>query len=258
MTGPPQEGSKIAIMTDTSIFTLRPVRLTDQIVERLREHIVVSRLRPGDPLPGEIELSRRFGVGRPTVREAMKALAGMGLIQVSNGRSPVVAALSGESVGQILAHGLAVQQISQRETLEFRRFVEENSVRLAATHRSPDELAELDEEVRGMHATLGDADPFAEHDVAFHRILARASGNVLVGLVIDGIAEAALASSRRGLSGVRTPGQWKVVLFHHEQIFAAVAAGNAEAAGQAMRLHFDVAHGWLRPSAEQPEIVEGR
>jgi GntR family transcriptional repressor for pyruvate dehydrogenase complex len=245
-------------MTAPSIFTLRPVRLTDQIVERLREHIAVSRLRPGDPLPSEIELSRRFGVGRPTVREAMKALAGMGLIQVSNGRSPVVAALSGESVGQILAHGLAVQQISQRQTLQFRRFVEENSVRLAATNRSQAELAELHEEMRGMRATLGDADPFAQHDVAFHRILARASGNVLVGLVIDGIAEAALASSLRGLSGVRTPKQWKMVLFHHEQIFASVVAGDAQAAGKAMRRHFDVAHGWLRPSPEQPETTEGQ
>jgi DNA-binding FadR family transcriptional regulator len=220
---------------------LRRIRVSDQVSEYIRVHIATNGLRPGDELPSESELSRRLGVSRPTVREATNALAGIGIINVSSGRTPTVGVVSDTALPQILSHALAIAQIDTLHTLQVRSFIEERSVMLAANNRSSTDAAELRAIGPRLQATVGDLLEFSDLDIAFHKILARASGNPLVKIIVDGIADVALQSSRSGLREIETRAEWEQVLTTHLEIAEAVIDGDAETAQLRMKQHFDEA-----------------
>ncbi len=218
---------------------LRRIRVSDQVSEYIRVLIATNRLKPGDELPSESELSRRLGVSRPTIREATNALAGIGIINVSSGRTPTVGAVSETALPQIFGHALAIAQIDTLHTLQVRRFIEEQSVMLAARNRSPTDVQELRAIGPNLRAAVGDLLEFSELDIAFHKVLARASGNPLVKIIIDGIADVALQSSRSGLREIEARAEWERVLTTHLEIAEAVIAGDAETARLRMKEHFD-------------------
>ena len=226
---------------ETTVEPLRQVRVSDQVSEYIRSYIATNGLRQGDPLPSESELSRRLGVSRPTIREATNALAGLGIISVSSGRAPIVAAVSGPAIPQILDHALAIAQIDRMHTLQVRSFIEERSVALAARNRTTEDIAELNIIVPRLKRAIGDLLGFAEVDIAFHKVLARASGNPLVRIIIDGIADVAIQSSRSGLREIQDRAEWERVYLTHREIAEAVIKGNAEQATLSMKRHFDEA-----------------
>ncbi|WP_274631113.1 FadR/GntR family transcriptional regulator [Arvimicrobium flavum] len=228
---------------------LRQIRLTDQIVDHIRTHIATTDLKPGDRLPSESELARELGVGRPTVREAINALAGSGLVRVTTGKAPVVGTVTGEPVSKLVSHGMAIGQISPLHTLEFRRFLEERAARLAAQHRTDAHAAALETILAELAAGMGDLERFSTADVEFHKVLASASGNPLVEIVIDGIADATLQSSRTGLRYVLDEAEWTETYKVHERVALAVIAMRPEAAEKAMRDHFDEASERIRRGA---------
>jgi DNA-binding FadR family transcriptional regulator len=220
------------------IEPLRQVRVSDQVSEYIRSYIAENALRPGDALPSESELSRRLGVSRPTIREATNALAGLGIINVSSGRMPTVGAVSASAFPQILDHALAIAQIDRLHTLQVRSFIEERSVVLAAENRRGEDVEELNAIVPRLEEAIGDLDRFAEHDVAFHKVLARASGNPLVRIIIDGLTDVALQSSRSGLSEIEERDEWEQVFRTHRAIAEAVINGDSELARVCMKRHF--------------------
>lgn len=229
---------------------LRRTRVSDQVGEYIRAYIGSRQLRPGDELPSESELSRILGVSRPTIREATNALAGIGIINVSNGRSPTVGELSSVALPQIFSHALATAQIDTLNTLQLRRFIEERSVALAAESRSADDVADLQAIVVQLERAIGDLTQFSSVDIAFHKTLARASGNPLVRIIIDGITDIALQSSLSGLRAVKDDAEWRRIFETHRRIADAVVDGDADRAGQEMRVHFDEALGRLHRSGE--------
>lgn len=242
-----------------SIRPLKQIRLSDQIVSHLRRYIAEEKLRPGDSLPSEVELARRFGVGRPTVREAINALAGSGLIEVASGRAPTVGSLTGDSVNKLIAHGIAIQQITPLETLQLRRFIEERSVALAAAKREQKHIVSLRSALEELKARIGDMDAFSEVDIDFHKTLAEASGNSLVQVITEGIAAVALASSLSGLRLIRSASEWDETYSVHAQIVEAVIDGDPERAEAAMRDHFDKAEArLLRGVRARPETRTSR
>ena len=241
---------------DRSIQPLKPVRLTDQIVDQLRAHIADKQLRPGDTLPSEVELARRFGVGRPTVREAINSMAGSGLIQVTNGRAPVVGKLSSESLNRLFEHGLAVRQISLLEALEFRYFIEGNSVALAAENRTDQEAEALQGLLEALRSTVGDTTAFVQADIAFHNALATACKNTLVPIVIEGVAEVVRASSEGGLRLLRSEKEWSEAFDVHVRITDAVVSQDAEEAKAAMRKHYEIAEARLWRETKHRESTQ--
>ena len=215
--------------------------LAERVAAHIRTEIVAHRLRPGDALPGEIELARRLGVSRGIVREGRRQLAAAGLIEISNGRRAVVRKLGAAPLDGFLANAVATRQLAINEVLELRRAIEIEVVGLAARRRNDSDIAELERHIERMRATVGRI-AYLKHDLAFHRALAAATHNPLFALLIESMREPLAASMRA--SHVRRRGPRDFAHSHavHEAIFEAVRAGDADGAESAMRDHFaDVA-----------------
>jgi DNA-binding FadR family transcriptional regulator len=156
-------------------------KLSDEVFDRLKAMIVSGECGPGDTLPSERELMVRFGVGRPAIREAMQALANMGLVTISHGELARVRQLTAESamrqldpVAQLL---LSTSPESLEHLKEARSFFERGVVRRAAELATAEDVADL----RAIHARQaaaeGDATAFMRADMQFHTRVALITGN---------------------------------------------------------------------------------
>jgi len=229
---------------------LRQVRISDQIADRIVRYIAESGLSVGDPLPSENEWARMLGVSRPSVREATNTLAGRGLIQIATGKSPTVLSLSEQPFSVLVGHALTTGQITTLQVMEVRRGIEENAAALAARNRTDTDVAALERILAGLRRAVGDIEAFTKPDIAFHRAMARATGNLLLSSIMAGMAGVVLESSRVGLSYVRTPVEWDEILAVHEHVVAAVKDADPERARQAMQAHFDSAQRRFEREAE--------
>jgi GntR family transcriptional repressor for pyruvate dehydrogenase complex len=150
-------------------------RLTDQVAEILYEKITSGELKPGDKLPGEIELSEQLGVARPTVREALSRLIGLGLV-VRGDYTCVIAEDSNISVRSKLIP-LILEEWKTRELYEARVLIESDLVSLAVLKATPENI----EELRRINEKLIDEgiteQQYWDYDMEFHTHIAKISGN---------------------------------------------------------------------------------
>lgn len=161
------------------------VRAYERVVEQIEEAIHSGRLLPSDRLPSERQLMELFGVGRSTIREALRVLQSKGLVQSRAGdpNGPVVLPFTGAGLREQMAALARVEHLSLRELLQFRMTVEGTSYRLAATLRTPTQLAELDALMAAMEEAVGlDEALFTSADLRFHEAVAEAADNKLLGI----------------------------------------------------------------------------
>jgi GntR family transcriptional repressor for pyruvate dehydrogenase complex len=212
--------------------------LAEQVASHLRDHIAKNQLRPGDPLPAEIELSQELGVSRGIVREASRLLVAAGLINVASGRRPRVQPLHDRVIKGFFDHALATEQATTLQVLEMRQALEVAAAGHAAQRRHPDDIARLGEIVHCLRADGEDMSRYVEHDVRFHLALADATGNPFFKLFLSSIGEIMAKSMKIGLISRRSQQEIDISLEAHEEIFERVRAGEPEAAERAMRRHF--------------------
>jgi DNA-binding FadR family transcriptional regulator len=173
------------------LATPRRTGLVDQVIEQMREAITRGEWPVGRRIPPEPELVSELGVGRNTVREAVRALAHAGLLEVRQGDGTFVRATS-ELSG-------AVRRLCRtelREVLQVRRVLEVAAARMAATNRTEKELRLVSEALTQRDAALSDArwDLAAEKDAEFHLLIIGCSHNTLLAELYQGITEAVRAS----------------------------------------------------------------
>lgn len=212
--------------------------LAEQVASYMRAHIARNHLRPGDPLPAEIEISQELGVSRGIVREASRLLVAGGLIDVGSGRRSRVKALHDGVIKGFFDHALATAQATTLQVLELRRSIEVAAAGFAAQRRSAEDIARLEKNLRGLRANIGDTERYVGFDVQFHLALAEATGNPFLRLFLSSIREVMADSMKVGLLSRRTKREIAASLDAHEQVFATVAAGDPAAAEEAMRRHF--------------------
>src|SRR5690606_30660785 len=135
----------------------------------------------------EGEIAKNFGVSKPIAREALRQLAGVGLIQTQQGKVARAKALNGEPLERF--YGFAVRSSLKRlrEANEMRRVVETGIAQLAAQRRAPEGLAQMRAATDRMRATLLQPHRFTECDIAFHLGMARATDNAMVVVQIEGL-----------------------------------------------------------------------
>ncbi|HKS43918.1 MAG TPA: FadR/GntR family transcriptional regulator [Amycolatopsis sp.] len=173
------------------LATTRRTGLVDQVIGQLREAIKQGEWPVGHRIPTEAELGERLGVGRNTVREAVRALAHSGLLDVRQGDGTYVRATS-EVSGAI--RRLCGPEL--REVLQVRRGLEVEAARLAATSRTEAELARLTE-LLARRDEAQRADKLAEFiraDTEFHLTVVQCGHNALLAELYRGITEAVTAS----------------------------------------------------------------
>jgi DNA-binding FadR family transcriptional regulator len=209
------------------LTTTRRTPLVDQVIEQMRTAIADGDWAVDQRIPPEPELVAALGVGRNTVREAVRALAHAGLLEVRQGDGTFVRATS-EISGAV--RRLCGSEL--REVLQTRRALEVEGARLAAEHRTEADLAELRAALATRDAlfTAGDLPAAVEADAAFHALVVRCSHNTLLTQLYQGCAEAVQASVAETVD----PGE---PLLDHARLVDAIAAATPDtAATEALHL----------------------
>ncbi len=215
---------------------LRKHSLVEEVSDRLATAIRGGQLALDGLLPSERTLAGRFGVSRPVVREATKRLELQGLVEVRQGIGIRVVDRLHAPVSAAAKMLLPEEGERLRQSLEVRLVLEPEIARRAAERAGKDDLAAL----RRIHAALEDAPGLAaamESDLAFHRELARISGNELFGLMLDSIADLGRESRRATMSAA---GAGRAVK-QHAAVLSAIEVGDGTAAARAMRKHIESA-----------------
>lgn len=226
-------------------FVLTPVErvsLAEQAVQSLLKYIEQARLAPGAPLPGEGRLAETLGVSRPVVREALRTLKGMGVVDIANGKSPTVRRdLDVTALGIYFSRALQVLDNSTEELMDVRAALEGRAAMLAAARRPPEQTERMAALVIQMQACLRDPAAYAALDTELHVEIARASGNPLLWQMIGSIRASLESLSRQGMERRRTDESLQQVQDGHAELVAKICEGDVSGAGACMQAHMNAA-----------------
>jgi GntR family transcriptional repressor for pyruvate dehydrogenase complex len=220
-----------------AVQPLTRVTLADNLVTQLRRQILTGRLQPGQLIPAELDLCSAFGVGRTTVREALRGLVAAGFAE-RQGKRLVVTDTT--RLGQDeLDYAALAARVSVRDLYETRKLLEVQLAKLAAEHHSQDaldgvlHLLEVSEQADGPSYHHADAD--------FHTAIARLGKNLVLTQVYESSRDMffRLPTYWR-LFGQDTPGGIDGAKGGHRRIVEAIAARDSEAAARAAFDHLDV------------------
>ncbi len=225
--------------------------ISDTIVAQIRELVTNGTLKPGDRLPSERDLCKRFAVGRTSVREALKPLITMGLLEGRIGSGTYVAAETGQ-FRKPLEWGLLGDLSGQDDLVEARHMLETNAAYWAALRAEPDNLTAIETTVQGMAESLRQPEHFQEFDANFHFEIARATQNKILFRLINVIRGQIQTwiGERLTLSSDQTEALAEISLNQHREVLAAIISGDGDAARDAMDRHIQTATRDLRGIAK--------
>jgi len=216
--------------------------LSIAVSRRLREAIVSGQVSVGTELPSEKDLARDLGVGRSTVREALRILQAQGLLSggdtVSTARPRVSADQTLSMAASTMENVLRLGLVPLGDLVELRVLLESAAIRDAAERGDPASLAEAREAVAVMKKPRVDIEAFRAADLRFHAALAAASGNVAFGLVM-GVLRSAV-SGHLGEALLRVPNArttMAALTREHEEILTAVEQGRGKRAAELVTSH---------------------
>jgi GntR family transcriptional repressor for pyruvate dehydrogenase complex len=215
-------------------------RASEEVADEILAHMQSEGLRPGDRLGREQDLAERFGVSRPTLREALQALSAAHLIKASKGPGGgiFVAATPeegiGHSVSAAVASMLKADSLSIEELVETRLLVEVPLAGLAAQRATDDDIARLEEAIEASSVALDGGGDIQEMDAAVHRMVAEIAGNRLAAAFTTWIVDV-LQPSIHALVAQALVEQ--VVVEQHRDLLRAIARGEPSSAERAMREH---------------------
>lgn len=209
-------------------------KLSDEVLDRLEK--MVAQHSVGASLPSERELMEVFGVGRPSIREALYALETKGLIQIRSGERPKVTRPTAETMLEQLSGAARILLEQPAGVLHFeqlRLFLEESIARYAAIHANPLQIADLQSALDANERAIPHARAFADTDVAFHRSLMAIPENPIFISVHQALVDWLISQHTPKAD---PPGN-KSAFEGHRAVMEAILRHDAEAAGLAMRDH---------------------
>lgn len=215
-------------------------KLSDQVFDRLWAMIASGELAVGDTIPSERVLMARFGVGRPAIREAMQALAGKGIITISQGERSRVnapnAAMALDQVDQIAKLLLSAEPDNLAHLKQVRKILETGSVSLAAKACTADDVRALRALIEKQRAQLDDPQAFIQTDIEFHVAISGLTGNPL----LKAVTQAMLMWLREYYTPMlHWSGRESTTLKEHAALIDHLEAGDAVAAERLMSEHLD-------------------
>ncbi|HVD00048.1 MAG TPA: FadR/GntR family transcriptional regulator [Candidatus Dormibacteraeota bacterium] len=226
------------------IQPVRRRRLPKQVADGLRGLLVTGAYKPGDRLPTESELARRFGVGRNTLREAVGQLEMLGVIEVLQGGGTFVRSPDAGRVAEPFRVVMALSSSSTRQVLEFRRVLEPGIAALAAEKATPEQIARLEELLDRKVALQrrSRATAVLQTDLDYHLALAEATNNPL----IQDVARALLGLLREFRLRLGRQASFSDELTACERrVLQAVAARDPALAMEAMQEHMALLNSFI-------------
>lgn len=210
--------------------------VSDIMVQRILGFVTAGQLKPGDRLPSERELAERFQVSRPTVREAMKALSVLGVLEINHGGGAFVSALNAAELLGPLSFFLNLSEVTVEKLYDARRLIEGEICALAAGSTTPEDLAHLEVLIGRQEAQKSYAEEYLALDSEFHEVLGGLSGNPFLARASQSLNVLGVEFRRKAANSKDTPTR---SIEDHRAILRALRDGNPEAARRAMVAHMD-------------------
>lgn len=216
--------------------------MVEHAVVALKEHILEGHLSPGTELPPENEMARQMGISKFSLREALRVLEVIGLIEISQGRRTRVASHSLLPLVSLFELAVERSRVSTLHLIEARKSIEGRIARYAAMRADPSHIKAMQQTIDEVKANRDDLEICANKDIEFHNILVNASKNAVFEIMLAPIMELLRAQRHEQIRvrGVDT------VIEYHSKILSAVAEGDADKAEEYMVLHLVEAERDLR------------
>jgi GntR family transcriptional repressor for pyruvate dehydrogenase complex len=221
------------------------------IARQLLGQLLSGQLAPGTRLPSERQLAQAMGVGRSAVREALKALDVLGILDVRTGDGTYIKQTSSDLLPDAVEWGLMLGQPRTQDLVEARRHIEALTARLATERASEAQLTELSERMAAMRAAKS-VPKFVEADIAFHLTLADAAGNTVLANVLSSVRALLRVWIRRA---IEQAGETAGTCDEHQRVLDAVLAKDPDKAAEAMAAHMDSASSRLAASLRPDSAI---
>jgi len=218
-------------------------RLYEEIVRQIIERIKSGDLKPGDKLPTERELASQLKVSRTAIREALRSLELMGLIDSKVGNGTYIREISLDSLMGTFAGVLKQNERLTMELIEVRMLLEVETAKLAAKRRSEENLKAMEKALELIEKEIEQGELGFEGDNAFHAELTNAAENLALSSINNLCGELLSSTRKAALMALDNP---RTSLEYHRKIYKAVKNQDAEEAGRYMREHLEVAYNNLK------------
>ena len=213
--------------------------VSDMAVSSLLDMVRRRILRPGDRLPSQRDLMGRMGVSQTAIREALRSLTSIGVIEVHPGRGAFVRSVAPE----MLVHPESIYFLLQRETmlhaLEVRQILEVEAIALATERATPEDLEDLGQTLENIAIGLRTGDKPFQSSPYFHLAIAKAAHNEVLTNMVQSFVRLLLEGAN--VIGAHAPGAMENEYRSHALLLDAIVAGDADASREAMREHLRVA-----------------
>lgn len=234
---------------------LKPVpraSLSDGIVDQITALIAGGALKPGDRIPSEKELCRQFSVGRTSVREALRSLSALGVLESHAGDGTFVSQSAGLPLQRSLRYAVLLDATQIEDLVEARLTLESQLAALAARRRSQTDLEAIAEAIAGMRRAREDHESYLACDLQFHLAIARAAGNSILQTMLETtrgylqtwIRETLASSKRRAALSIT----------EHRRILQSIEERDEDAASAAMRAHLLSSSADLKKRLQPPGL----
>lgn len=213
--------------------------LVEMVFDVLKENILNGKFKEDERLPNQEVLAQQFGVSRTVMREALNKLSSLGLVESHQGRGTFVRSPNTRTVMTPMFDALLMDEVSTREIVETRYYIEGIIGRRAAQRATEKDIAKLGELVTQMdyHLNKGDLVQFSEEDLAFHLTLAEISNNSILTRLLETIREM-MFSFMDEIS--RLEGVTQKAMASHKNILRAVIDHDCKKAEYEMRHHMEL------------------
>ena len=210
--------------------------LSYRIIDAIKGHILQNKLKPGDRLATEREMAEAFGVSRPSVREAIKVLAAIGVLESRPKRGISIKAFDPHSLFKYLSFVQHVDKETVTQMVELRRVIELGIAELVTERATEEDLEAIRRHVETMRTNLKNPVVFFTHDFGLHFALYKATGSPSVQALGRVLMEFFVTAHRQWWDVYEDidPEHFK----NHERIFLALEARDADGVRQAIRDHF--------------------
>ncbi|WP_193597171.1 FadR/GntR family transcriptional regulator [Microbacterium sp. YJN-G] len=222
--------------------------VTDEAIEKIKAMIVSGELGPGDRLPPEKELAERLGLSRNSMREAVKALEVIRVLDVRRGDGTYVTSLEPNLLLEAISFVVDMHDDdSLLELFAVRRMLESQATGLAAGNATVEQSKSLLEEIGSIDPGSVSIDDLVEHDIRFHRAVASLAGNAYLTSLLDGLSSQTLRA--RVWRGLTEQGAVERTLSEHLAIAEAIAQHDSALATSLSTAHVAGVERWLRQAA---------
>jgi GntR family transcriptional repressor for pyruvate dehydrogenase complex len=219
---------------------LNKENLSDQIISQIKELIAQGIFKPGDMLPSERELAIKLGVSRLPLREALKTLQFISVIEAKPGSGYMIKDLKVANLLEVLDEACEPGQDILNDLKEMRITIEVKAVELACCRKTERDLEKMREAIEEMEIAIEDEpERVIEGSIKFHNAVLKASHNKLFVAILAYFSDVLNEGRKRSL---KIKNRYKIAIEEHKRIYQAIEAGDVDTATNLMKIHLETSY----------------